>query len=118
MNLWIRSTSKTNLLQARFLTIMEGKTFYKKNEWEYEGYTICNVALNGNYELLGTYKTKERALEVLDEIQNILMPKYILDSSSIRHDDSWVENGIIMQKYNANVEIKELSTFVYQMPKY
>ena len=30
MELWIRSTAKTNLLQARFLTIMEGKTFYKK----------------------------------------------------------------------------------------
>lgn len=69
MELWIRSTAKTNLLQARFLTIMEGKTFYKKNEWEYEGYTICNVALNGNYEILGTYETKERALEILDEIQ-------------------------------------------------
>lgn len=75
MNLWIRSTAKTNFLQARFLTIMEGKTFYKENEWEYEGYTICNVALNGNYELLGTYKTKERTIEVLDEIQNyILLP--------------------------------------------
>ena len=75
MELWIRSTAKTNLLQARFLTIMEGKTFYKENEWEYEGYTICNVELNGNYALLGTYKTKERALEVLDEIQNyILLP--------------------------------------------
>ena len=73
MNVWIRSTSKTNLLQARFLTIMEGKTFYTKNEWEYEGYTICNVALNGNYELLGTYKTKERAIEVLDEIQDELI---------------------------------------------
>lgn len=73
MELWIRSTAKTNLLQARFLTIMEGKTFYKKNEWEYEGYTICNVALNGNYELLGTYKTKERAIEVLDEIQDELI---------------------------------------------
>lgn len=73
MNLWIRSTAKTNLLQARFLTIMEGKTFYKKIEWEYEGYTICNVALNGNYELLGTYKTKERAIEILDEIQDELI---------------------------------------------
>lgn len=71
MNLWIRSTAKTNLLQARFLTIMEGKPFYDKDE----GYTICNVALNGHYEILGTYKTKERAIEVLDEIQNyILLP--------------------------------------------
>lgn len=118
MELWIRSTAKTNLLQARFLTIMEGKIFYKKNEWEYEGYTICNVALNGNYELLGTYKTKERAIEVLDEIQNILKPKYILDSSSIKPDGNFYEeNGVIFQKYNANAEIKELSTFVYQMPK-
>lgn len=71
MELWIRSTAKTNLLQARFLTIMEGKTFYKKNKWEYDGYTICNVA-NGKYELLGTYETKERAIEVLNEIQNML----------------------------------------------
>lgn len=72
MDLWIRSTAKTNLLQARFLTIMEGKTFYKKNEWEYKGYTICNVEPNGNYALLGTYKTKERALEVLDEIDEFI----------------------------------------------
>ena len=118
MNLWIRSTSKTNLLQARFLTIMEGKTFYKKNEWEYEGYTICNVALNGNYELLGTYKTKERAIEVLDEIQNILKPKYILDTSSIKPDgDFYEENEVIFQNYDANARIEELSSFVYQMPK-
>lgn len=116
MELWIRSTAKTNLLQARFLTIMEGKTFYKKNEWESEGYTICNVALNGNYELLGTYKTKERAIEVLDEIQMLLQP-------TIKYEP------IVQEEYNPsykykhfvkvddNIEIKELSTFVYQMPE-
>ena len=70
------------------------------------------------YELLGTYKTKERALEVLDEIQNILKPKYILNTSSIKPDgDFYEENGVIFQKYDANAEIEELSTFVYQMPK-
>ena len=117
MNLWIRSTAKTNLLQARFLTIMEGKTFYKKNEWEYEGYTICNVALNGKYELLGTYKTIERAIEVLDEIQNILKPKYILDTSSIKPDGKfYIDNGKLCQNYSGNTKIEELSTFVYQMP--
>lgn len=52
---------------------MKGKKFYKKDEWEFEGYTICNCTEQGNYELLGTYKTKERALKVLDEIQNILI---------------------------------------------
>ena len=73
MELWIRNSAKTNLLKARFLTAMDGKTFYKKNEWEYEGYTICNVGDNGGYELLGTYETKERALEVLDEIQGLFI---------------------------------------------
>lgn len=92
MELWIRSTAKTNLLQARFLTIMEGKTFYKKNEWEYEGYTICNVTINGYYELLATYKTKERALEVLDEIQTKI-------------------NNI------ANMDDENFINIVYQMPK-
>lgn len=69
MELWIRSTARTNLLKARFLTIVEGNNFYKENEWEYKGYTIANCSEQGHYELLGTYKTKERALEVLDEIQ-------------------------------------------------
>ena len=100
MELWIRSTAKTNLLQARFLTIMEGKTFYKKNEWEYEGYTICNVALNGNYELLGTYKTKERALEVLDEIQ-----------------DELISSDFMPIEKNEEVVLTCGSARIYEMPK-
>ena len=62
MELWIRSTAKTNLLQASFLTIMEGRCFYKKGAWEYKGYTICNVTSNGNYEILGTNETEKIAL--------------------------------------------------------
>lgn len=71
-----------------------------------------------NGEVLGTYSTRERALEVLEEIQNILKPKYILDTSSIKPDGNFYEeNGMIFQKYNANARIEELSTFVYQMPE-
>ena len=108
MNLWVRNQDKTILQKVDNLLISDG----------YNAGGTFNIYTNSlpAQNVLGRYKTKERAIEILDEIQNILMPKYILDSSSIRHDDSWVENGIIMQKYNANVEIKELSTFVYQMP--
>lgn len=105
MNLWVRSQDKeclTNISNIQYV--------YKNNMHGLGTYY-------DNLKILGTYKTKERAIEVLDEIQNILKPKYILDSSSIRPDNSWVENGIIMQKYNANVEIKELSIFVYEMPE-
>ena len=105
MNLWVRSQDKRILQKV-------DNIFLDAN---YENKRISTY--DGDNVELGTYKTKERALEVLDEIQNILKPKYILDSSSIRPDDSWVKNGIIMQKYNANAKIEELSTFVYQMPK-
>lgn len=113
MNLWIRSTAKTNLLQARFLTIMEGKTFYKKNEWEYEGYTICNVAPNGNYGLLGTYKTKERALEVLDEIQSIIYINKLFNA-----DINAFQKSLEIEGYTEKEIVKLLKKVsTYEMPK-
>lgn len=71
MELWIRSTAKTNLIKVRFLTIIEGKEIYDKKCWEYKGYTIANI-FNDKYEILGTYNSKERALEVLNKIQKAI----------------------------------------------
>lgn len=106
MELWVRSQDKEKLVRPTNLKI----------DYENQLYVILSKC-NYRYRL-GYYKTKERALEVLDEIQNILRPKYILDSSSIKEcGNSWVENGVIMQEYNANATIQELSTYVYEMPK-
>lgn len=103
MELWIRTQNKEILRKSERLRVVEDTGKY---------YIVDNG------DIYGEYKTKERALEVLDEIQNILKPKYILDSSSIKpNGDSWVENGIVMQNYNANARIEELSTYVYEMPK-
>lgn len=107
MELWIRSQDKRILQKIDNIYL----------DANYGNKRICNYVDDYKTEL-GTYKTKERALEVLDEIQNLLKPKYILDTSSIKPDGNFYEeNGVIFQKYNANTEIKELSTFVYQMPK-
>lgn len=107
MELWIRSQDKRILQKIDNIYL----------DANYENKRICNYVDDYKTEL-GTYKTKERALEVLDEIQNILKPKYILNTSSIKPDgDFYEENGVIFQKYNANAEIEELSTFVYQMPE-
>lgn len=67
-NLWIRSQDKMNLVKINQISInYANKTQIIANclpEY-YEN--------SGNYyELLGTYKTKERALEVLDDIQNFI----------------------------------------------
>lgn len=59
---------------------------------------VDNIFLDANYENkristydgdnveLGTYKTKERALEVLDEIQDLLQNAYIGNSNRIVYE--------------------------------
>ena len=106
MNLWVRSQDRECLINISNIQYV-----YKNNMHGLGTYY-------DNLKILGTYKTKERAIEVLDEIQNILKPKYILDTSSIKPDGNiYKENGVIFQNYDANAKIEELSTFVYQMPK-
>jgi hypothetical protein len=67
MELWIRSQDKMNLVKIRQVGIN-----YQNNKQIIANY-IPELYENSRefFELLGTYKTKERALEVLDEIQNI-----------------------------------------------
>lgn len=105
MELWIRSQDRTILRKVDTIGIVEGRDFWSIDE---------NLTVS-----FGKYKTKERALEVLNEIQNILSPKYILDSSSIKPigDPYYVENGVIFQRYGANGTIQEVSKVVYKMPE-
>lgn len=66
MGLWIRSQNKTILSKAHDLIIREDKN--ENNE--------INYFIVDTYTL-GIFKTKERALEVLDEIQNFIERKDI-----------------------------------------
>ena len=105
MELWIRSQDKMNLVQIKQININ-----YQNNKQVIANY-IPEMYENAGeyYELLGTYKTKERALEVLDEIQ-----KTIINNEVIR---------IIMpnvKDMRGNEELyKEnvFNTMVYEMPK-
>lgn len=81
MELWIRSQDKTDLFKINRLKIREHSFEDGKKE-----YFILNN--NSIRDVVGVYKTKERALEVLDEIENIVKPR-----------------------------MEQLYTFVYQMPK-
>lgn len=61
MNLWVRSQDKTFLRKVNTIGIVEGRDFWSIDE---------NLTVS-----FGKYKTKERAIEILDEIQNyILLP--------------------------------------------
>ena len=105
MDLWIRTQDRTALIKSYEIYIIELHNMYV-------------IRAKRTSHILGAYKTKERALEVLDEIQNILFPKFKIDTSSIKENGhSWVENGVILQKYTANVDHIKLDTYVYEMPK-
>ena len=58
MELWVRSQDKTILRKVNTIGIVEGRDFWSIDE---------NLTVS-----FGKYKTKERALEVLDEIQYLL----------------------------------------------
>ena len=68
MNLWVRSQDKTNLVKIRQISLN-----YQNNKQIIANYIPDFYPNSGEYyELLGTYKTKERAIEVLDEIQEYM----------------------------------------------
>ena len=107
MELWIRSQDRAKLCEARFFELDNDKTgIFCFNG---ESYSV----------FAGKYKTKERALEVLDEIQNILQPRVITHEPVIDYDDmfhSLSENVAIHCTQQIETELKQAGQVVYQMP--
>lgn len=71
MNLWIRSQDKEKLISCNDIVINNHR-YDTMNEhgnriMHFKGYEIIGYFdKNTEYEILGTYETKERALEILD----------------------------------------------------
>lgn len=113
MDLWIRSQDKRILQKIDNIYL----------DANYENKRICNYVDDYKTEL-GTYKTKERALEVLEEIQNILVGTIIIksnvflspsDQEKLRERFKTDTLPIIEQP---SYEIKPLQNFiVYKMPE-
>ena len=87
MDLWIRSQDRTFLRKVNTIGIVEGRDFWSIDE---------NLTVS-----FGKYKTKERALEVLDEIQNIFSLKI--------ENKSYEEADLILKA--------KILDSCYQMPK-
>lgn len=69
MELWIRSQDKMNLVKVRQISVN-----YQDNKQIIANYMPELYENSGEYyEILGTYKTKERTIEVLDEIQDKML---------------------------------------------
>ena len=111
MDLWIRSQDKTFLMKIDNINLGIGVDSNKPCRlFTFVGGVVTSFTL-------GTYKSEERALEVLDEIQEILKPKTIIKFNEKEVYDE-KENMVIstLLPYET-FDIKQLSTYVYQMPK-
>lgn len=99
MELWIRSQDKTTLIRSYEIYISE----YGKGSYV--------IRAKKTSHILGTYKTMERALEVLDEIQKLLQPIYKVTNdfkkSELTGNCQWIEKQ----------EYIPIQTKVYQMPE-
>lgn len=114
MDLWIRSQDRMNLVKVNQINVN-----YQNNKQIIANYIPDFVGTQGEYyEMLGSYKTKERALEVLDEIQNLLIPKTIVNTFNIEKKD--MLNGNQYSIFENNIKdfsIEQFDTYVYEMPK-
>lgn len=115
MDLWIRSQDKTKLVKIDNISYLDMSDDYEK-----EVHSLFNDCKG----ILGVYKTKNRALEVLEEIQNILVGTIIIksnvllspsDQEKLRERFKIDTLPIIEQP---SYEIKPLQNFiVYKMPE-
>lgn len=74
MELWIRSQSKEKLVKVNEITYEEYKNVLMD-------YPIATIIIND--KIVQEYKSKERALEILDEIQHLLQTVYVGSANRI-----------------------------------
>ncbi len=93
MELWIRSQDRTKLVKADNISYMDTAEDYERK---------VHSLWNDCKGILGIYKTKERALEILDEIQEFIEDK---EKSNIEITSDGINQSITYPK------------IVYEMPK-
>lgn len=97
MELWIRSQDKKDLVKVNSLWIMDNQIWMEVPF--YENHKKLGLTLSGHNHRLAEYETKERALEVLDEIQNKI------NLINLGHD------------FGSPMIDLENPTYIYQMPE-
>lgn len=107
MELWIRSQDKERLVQVKNFDLFTDEDIEENDEFRIYTY----VDENRSY-LLGTYKTKERALEVLDEIQEYLR---FSKNAEINNKDFLRYLNEVCGQEKCNEILNNIS--VYEMPK-
>lgn len=108
---------KTNIAKNLAITTLEKRWEEQKKEIPKETYNEWHIKSNGesDYGILGIYKTKERALEVLNEIEKYVVGKLLIPISTyeMREELTFATNPYM----NVPSQDIVILPIVYQMPK-
>ena len=109
MELWIRSQDKEELVKCERITLYT---------IQYNFETI-NYRILVNNVCVGSYATKERVLEVLDEIQDLIKPTLINTEyhSEIKQGVNNLEFDVVMQPIADKITYIQPNSTVYEMPE-
>lgn len=102
MELWIRSQDKLALTKINSIGIEYDKKLV--------GYG--NICVK-----LGEYKTRERALEVLDEIEKLINPILVFKNCECDNDTLKAIKKIGACVVSDNAHIEQIQTCIYEMPE-
>jgi len=111
MELWIRSQDGHKILKANEIYVCKHDN----------NHVYANTSIECCIEL-GNYATKQRALEVLDEIQSKFKPKVIIKNLYTMNDENFKKakeglNGIQAIDKKTNLEFISNDVIVYEMPQ-
>lgn len=98
MDIWIRTQNRERLLKVNDIFMDVTKNIVEMSN------VYLLLTFNGREVELGRYKSKERALEVLDEIQDKIKNMYILENCKLPKK-SCIEQSLVMNDFN-----------IYEMP--
>ena len=110
MELWIRSQNGKALMKCTMLNLDNDET----------GIFVYN---DDNYMIMaGKYKSKDRAFQILNEIQSILQPRifYHEPINAVDYRDmieSYSNDVVLQTTQKVEMELKQSGQIVYQMPK-
>ena len=100
MGLWIRSQDKTTLIRSYEIYISEQQNTYL-------------IRAKRTSHILGSYSTIGRAIEVLDEIQNIIYINKLFNA-----DINAFQKSLKIEEYTEKEIAQALKTIsTYEMPK-
>lgn len=107
--MWIRSQNKKSLTKVINVTL---DIPLNSGEVGIKGYFD-----NNKFDMLGYYKNEERAIEVLDEIQNLLIPKVILNTYSVENKETAYSKELVIEPIINDIKVQNNVNMFYQMPE-